>query len=280
MAGINGWLRGVVLALVYVTCSTCAFPLSTLANPSRASTHDSCAAPVVDGPDSVLAGRPYLAIAYAALDRDRALYASLAPLSHSEILQAIAERHSAYMAAIGGWSDGDPAGWILDRVRATGLNATYAGQNVVAGHGATIEGALAFGEAFFAHEAGTGGPHWANITNPNHHYVGMGAAVTGDDGNYTVYLTQVFSDAGACGPTEGDTFSQASDTTPTLRVGSIIHPTVDALLLRSEPYGRVLQSLRASDRLKVVALLNDWAQVQVLPSNLYGWVSTLFVGSD
>jgi hypothetical protein len=280
MAGVNGWLRGVLLALVYVTCSTCLSPRSSFADPARTTSHDACSVPVVDGPDVVLAGRPYLPLAYAALDRDRARYAGLGPLSHSPILQAIAERHSAYMAAIGNWSDTDPAGWILDRVRAAGLDATYAGQNVVAGRGATVESALAFGEAFFAHEAGTDGPHWANITNPNHAYVGMGAAVSGSDGNYTVYLTQVFSDAGTCGAAASDTFTPAGDISPALRVGSIIHPTVDVLYLRSEPYGRVLQNLHAGDRLKVVALLNDWAQVQVLRNGMYGWVSTLFVSGN
>jgi hypothetical protein len=201
-------------------------------------------------------------------------------LHHSAILQAIAERHSAYMASIGGWSDGDPAGSILDRVLATGLDATYAGQNVAAGHGGTVQGALEFGEAFFAREAGTGGPHWANMTNPNHHFIGIGAAVTGSDGDYTVYLTQVYSDAGVCGGGGGDVFSQADNVTPALRAGSIVHPAVDVLMLRREPNGPALEPLHATDQLKVVAVLPDWAQVEVLRDSLYGWVDTQFLSQS
>jgi hypothetical protein len=115
------------------------------------------------------------------------------------------------------------------------------------------------------------------MTNPNHHFMGMGAAITGSAGDYTVYLTQVFADVGSCGTSNGDTFAQASDTTPALRVGSIVYPSVDVLMLRREPDGPVLETLHSGNRLKVIALLPDWAQVEVLRQQIYGWVSTQFV---
>jgi uncharacterized protein YkwD len=280
MAGINSRLRGAALALSFVACSVLTSPLPTIATQVHVYMRANCAAPVLREPAAVLAGLSYLKLAYAAVNRDRAQYAGLGPLSHSDILQAIAERHSSYMASVGGWSDGDPAGWILDRVRATGLNATYAGQNVASMRGPTIDQALASDEALFAREAGTSGPHWANITNPNHHFMGMGAAMTGSAGDYTVYLTQVFSDVGSCGTSSGDTFTQASDIAPALRVGSLVYPSVDTLMLRREPGGIVLETLHANDRLKVIALLPDWAQVEVLRQQIYGWVSTQLVSAS
>jgi hypothetical protein len=220
----------------------------------------------------------YAAFAYQALEQDRARYAGLGPQRRSTILSTIAERHSAYMASIGSWADGDPTGGILARVRAAGLNATYAGQNVVTANGASVNEAITHGEAFFSAEARGGGPHWDNITNPNHYYAGVGIAVLGASGSYTIYLTQVFSDAGGCDAAAAPpTFAAAAATTTVLRVGAIAHPSVDALQLRTQPHGKVIGTLHAQDRLKVIDLQQGWAQVEVLATSTYGWAFASFL---
>jgi uncharacterized protein YkwD len=254
-----------------------ALSVSTSLSPVRASnpagpSASPCAAVPLPTASSTLAGHPYLSLAFNALSHDRARFAGLGPLKRSAALSAVAEAHSQYMASIGSWSDGDPDGWILARVRAAGVDATYAGQNVVTSNGGTVAQAVQNGEAFFGREAGGGGPHWENITNPNHHYVGMGIALLGGPGNYTIYLTQVFADAGGCSAPAADSFSTASATSAGPRVGSTMHPAVDALQLRSEPGGMVIQTLSGSDRLKIVSVHGNWAQVDVLSSQVYGWV--------
>jgi hypothetical protein len=203
-------------------------------------------------------------------------------LRESATLSAIAEAHSAYMASIGGWSDTDPAGYVLARVQAAGVDATYAGQNVVTSDGDTVAHAVQKGEEFFAGEAATGGPHWDNITNPNHHYVGMGIALLGSDGAYTIYLTQVFADAGGCGDASqaDDDISPASDTSGTPQVGSVVKVGTDYLSLRTEPGGALIQTLRATQTLKIVAVQDDWAQVEVLSSQIYGWVYSPLLGGE
>jgi len=221
---------------------------------------------------STQAGHPYLSVAYDALSQDRANYAGLGPLRQSPTLSAIAEAHSAYMASIGTWSDADPAGNILERVRAAGLGAIYAGQNVVVASGETVQDAIAQGEAFFAHEATTGGPHWDNITNPNHHFVGIGIALFGSPGNYNLYLTQVFSDAGICDGTSYSNTATVNAAAITPKVGSIVTPAVDPLNLRAEPAGQVIGTLRIGDKLKVYAVQGCWAQVKSAQTQLYGWV--------
>jgi uncharacterized protein YkwD len=239
-----------------------------------------CVVPPASDTPSVALGHLYLSTAYQALDRDRARFAGLPALRHSAVLSAVAEAHSAYMASIGSWSDGDPSGDILGRVHAAGLaDAVYAGQNVVTANGSTAAEAIRNGEAFFAQEAGGGGPHWDNITNPNHHYVGMGVALLGSAGDYTIYLTQVFSDVGGCAVQSGNQFTQAADVDPPLRIGAIVHPSVDVLQLRSEPQGMVISTLQGADKLKVVDLQGNWAQVEVLAKDLYGWVYAPFLTS-
>jgi hypothetical protein len=228
---------------------------------------------------SVQAGRPFVGYAFQALARDRARYAGLGPLRRSTVLSMIAERHSSYMASFGSWSDGDPDGSILSRVRAAGLSAIYAGQNVVTASGATVPAAITQGEAFFAQEAAGGGPHWDNITNPNHFYVGLGLALLGSSGSYSIYLTQVFSDAGGCATASAADLAPAAETTSQLRIGSIVHPSVDALQLRTEPHGMVIATLHAHDRLKIVDLQQGWAQVKVLSSATFGWVFAGFLVS-
>jgi uncharacterized protein YkwD len=223
------------------------------------------------------AGHPYLSLAFDALARDRARLAGLAKLTPSSALSAVAEAHSAYMASIGSWSDGDPAGYILSRIRSAGVNAVYGGQNVVTANGESVAQAVQSGEAFFAREAGSGGPHWANITNPNHSFVGMGLALLGAPGNYSIYLTQVFADAGGCDIGAAST-SQAAVRSGTPRVGSTVRAGTDYLSLRSEPGGTLIQTLRASQRLKVVAVQQDWAQVEVLANHVYGWVYVPLLG--
>ncbi len=248
----------------------------------RAVTAD-CTAPTRSGDPAITAGRAYLGIAYSALSRDRARYADLGPLTRSAALSAVAELHSAYMASIGSWSDGDPAGDVLERVRAAGVEATYSGQNVVTSSGATVDAAIQNGEAFFAREANGGGPHWDNITNPNHHAVGIGISLSGAPGAYTIYLTQVFADNGGCDtqtaatPPAAPTFSDASATKTNLHVGVVVQPTVDVLQLRSEPMGMVIGHVTPQDRLKVLGLQGNWAQVQVMRSNTFGWIFTAYV---
>jgi hypothetical protein len=203
-------------------------------------------------------------------------------LQRSATLSAIAELHSAYMASIGSWSDGDPAGSILARVQVAGIQAVYAGQNVVTSSGATVGEAIQHGEAFFSREADGGGPHWDNITNPNHHAVGIGISLLGDPGNYTIYLTQVFADSGGCGQTNSSknvTLVDASQTSPNLHAGLVVRPTVDDLQLRSEPKGLVIGHLTSRDKLKVIGVQGNWAQVQVLGSQNFGWVFTQFVSA-
>ncbi len=221
---------------------------------------------------SVVAGRPYLYLAYAALNRDRKRYAGLDPLPRSPALSTIAERHSAYMASIGGWSDFNPEGYILDRVHAAGIDAVYAGQNAVTQDGATVAEAIQRGDQFFAQEANGGGPHWDNITNPNYRAAGLGLALVGSPGNYTIYLTQVFADAGGCITATSQTFSQASDRNTLIRPGSVVHPSVDGLQLRSEPLGMVIGTLSPKDHLRVMTLQDGWGQVNVLHTDTYGWV--------
>jgi uncharacterized protein YkwD len=282
--GVRGFKTGRILTqALLVTVSLLVFiPSSFIAHATasfRARSAD-CTAPVPSTDPAITAGRAYLGIAYGALSRDRARYADLSPLRRSVTLSAIAELHSAYMASIGSWSDGDPAGDILERVRAAGIEATYSGQNVVTSSGATVDAAIQNGEAFFAREANGGGPHWDNITNPNHHAVGIGIWLSGAPGSYTIYLTQVFADNGGCGSpttTTAVTFSNASATKPNLHVGVVVQPTVDVLQLRSEPMGMVIGRVTPQDRLKVLGLEGNWAQVQVMHSNTFGWIFTAYV---
>ncbi|MGH2409963.1 MAG: CAP domain-containing protein, partial [Chloroflexota bacterium] len=264
-------VRGVLLALSLLAFSPRTF-LAHASPAGRASSAD-CPAPNLSTDPAVVAGRPYLGIAYTALSRDRQLYAGLGALRRSSTLSAIAELHSAYMASIGSWSDGDPAGTILDRVQAAGIPAVYSGQNVVTSSGATVSEAIQHGEAFFSREADGGGPHWDNITNPNHHAVGIGISLLGAPGNYTIYLTQVFADSGGCGQTNSSnavTLVDASQTSSNLHAGLVVRPTVDDLQLRSEPKGLVIGHLTSRDKLKVIGLQGNWAQVQVLGSQNFG----------
>ena len=215
----------------------------------------------------------YISFAYRDLAADRTRYAGLAAQRPSAVLSYIAEQHSIYMASIGGWSDGDPAGGILERVRDAGLDATYAGQNVVTATAASVPEAVEQGEAFFAAEAENGGPHWQNITNPNHHYVGMGLVVNGAQGAYTIYLTQVFSDAGGCSSTvTSNSFAPAANISVDLKPGSTVHPTVDELQLRSEPHGLVIGVLQPDDSLRVIETLEGWVHVKVVSTDTFGWV--------
>ena len=244
----------------------------------------SCDAAPAPAP-SIEMGRIYAGAAYRALVRDRARYAGLVAQVESTTLAGIAENHSVYMASIGNWSDGDPAGSILQRVRASGLSATYAGQNVVTASGASVPEAIQQGEAFFAGEAAGGGPHWDNITNPNHRYMGIGVAVLGSAGNYTIYLTQVFSDAGGCTQPASSPATNpappASDPSAasavSLHAGMTVHPTVDVLQLRTEPRGTVIGALHPRDHLQVVAVQQGWAQVKVLSSGMFGWAYAPFL---
>jgi uncharacterized protein YkwD len=272
--------RAILASLPLVTLVTvpCASPPARAQRPAAPA--DSRCAPAASAPTAtVQAGRPYLAIAYQALARDRARYAGLGPQRQSPALSLVAERHSDYMASIGSWSDGDPSGDVLSRVRAMGIEATYAGQNVVTANGATAAAAIEQGESFFAREANGGGPHWDNIANPNHHYVGIGIALLGSPGSYTIYLTQVFSDGGGCAAAAPDTFTPASSVTSTVRIGATVHPTVDTLQLRSAPHGMVIGTLSAHDRMHVVDLKQGWAQVKVLATNMYGWVFASFLAA-
>jgi uncharacterized protein YkwD len=273
MAKTQYWQR-LVWPLLIVTplAGIPSAPIPAHASAARAQVLIRCAATPSATDSSVVAGRQYLPLAYDALTRDREQLAGLSALKRSQTLSMIAEAHSAYMASIDSWSDGDPEGSILTRVRAAGLDATYAGQNVVTANSATIAGAIQNGEAFFAQEAGIGGPHWDNITNPNHHYVGMGVALLGTPGRYTLYLTQVFSDVGGCNTTSSDPFSTASAVTTLPKVGSVVELGVDYVFLRSEPGGMVVHMLRAGDHLKIFDVQDSWAQVESLDTQLYGWV--------
>lgn len=228
-----------------------------------------CAGLARSSGNSVAAGRQYVSLAYAALSRDRARLAGIGPQQASMSLSVVAEQHSAYMASIGTWADGDPAGNILERVRAVGVSATYAGQNVVTASGPTVAAAIANGDAFFAREATTGGPHWENITNPNHRYVGMGIALLGQPGYYTIYLTQVFSDGGGC---VAQLFSDAGSIVTQLRIGEIARPSIDPTTLRTEANGMVISQVHPRNRLQVIDLRDNWAQVHVLHTSMYGWV--------
>lgn len=269
-------VRGVLLALSFLALASA--PHSAHAGSAGRAVATDCPAIDRTTDPAVVAGHPYLGLAFNDLMRDRARYADMGPLRRSAVLTAIAERHSAYMESISSWSDGDPDGTILERVQAAGIPAVYAGQNVVTSSGATVAEAIQGGEAFFAREADGGGPHWDNITNPNHHAVGIGIALLGGPGAYTIYLTQVFADSGGCGQaSEAATFADASQTTPTLHTGMVVHPTVDDLQLRSEPRGQVIGHLDTHDSLKIIDLEGNWAQVQVLGSQNYGWVFTTFV---
>ena len=279
----------VISMIVTVTASltTVLHPPSALGRTAPISATAQCPTPTVDISASVSAGRPYIAAAYQALIDDRAALAGLGPQQCSVALSIVAERHTAYMVSIGGWADGDPSGSILGRVRGMGANATYSGQNVVTAHGATITSAIRQGEAFFAREAYGGGPHWSNITNPNHHYMGLGLALLGNQGNYTIYLTQVFADADAAPgayPSSQTAASTAGSNDPSqaalvsqpLKVSAIAHPTTQ-LMLRTAPQGAVIGMLHPRDRLQIVALQHDWAQVRVLRTNVYGWAYASFL---
>lgn len=270
-------VRGVLLALSLLAFSPRPF-LAHASSAGRAAGAD-CPARDLSIDRAVVAGRSYLGIAYSALTRDRQQYAGLGPLRRSATLSAIAELHSAYMASIGSWSDGDPAGTILARVQAAGIPAVYAGQNVVTSSGATVSEAIQHGEAFFSREADGGGPHWDNITNPNHHAVGIGISLLGDPGNYTIYLTQVFADGGGCAQADSVTLADASQVAPNLHPGLVVRPTVNDLQLRSEPQGLVIGRLTSRDKLKVIGVQGNWAQVQVLGSQNFGWVFTQFVSA-
>ncbi|HXT34687.1 MAG TPA: CAP domain-containing protein [Chloroflexota bacterium] len=270
-------VRAVLLALSLLAFSP--RPFLAHASPSGRASSADCPVSDLSTDPSVVAGRSYLGLAYNALTHDRQQYAGLGPLRRSATLSAIAELHSVYMASIGSWSDGDPAGTILARVQAAGIPAVYAGQNVVTSSGATVSEAIQHGEAFFSREADGGGPHWDNITNPNHHAVGIGISLLGDPGNYTIYLTQVFADSGGCTQANPVTLVDASQVTPALHPGLVVRPTVDDLQLRSEPRGLVIGHLTSRDKLKVIGLQGNWAQVQVLGSQTFGWIFTQFVST-
>jgi hypothetical protein len=151
---------------------------------------------------------------------------------------------------------------------------------VVTANGDTVAHAVQNGEAFFAREAGTDGPHWDNITNPNHQYVGMGIALLGDEGAYTIYLTQVFADVGGCeSASQTDrNLAPAGDVVEAPSVGSVVLVGTDYLSLRTEPEGPLIQTLRASQTVKIVAVQGDWAQVEVLANQIYGWVYAPLLG--
>lgn len=275
---MHGVQRGVIAALTTVAFVLPCLDAPAHAGPSLLLPAARCGMPPASTVQSVGIGHLYLSDAYQALSRDRARFAGLGPQRRSAALSAVAEAHSAYMAAIGSWADGDPAGGILARVRAAGLiDAVYAGQNVVTASGSTVPEAIRNGEAFFAGEAAGGGPHWDNITNPNHHYVGMGLSVLGSPGAYTIYLTQVFSDVGGCATQSEDQLATASSNTTALRPGVVAHPSVDELQLRSEPQGMVIGTLHRQDRLKVIDVQGNWAHVRVLAGDLYGWVYAPFL---
>jgi uncharacterized protein YkwD len=280
----------VISMIVTATASlaTLQHPPPALGRSAPVSTAAHCPTSTAYISPSVTAGRPYLSDAYQALIDDRATLAGLGPQRCSVALSIVAERHTAYMVSIGSWADGDPGGGILGRVRAMGIDATYAGQNVVTAHGATIAQAIQQGDAFFAREASSGGPHWANITNPNHHYMGLGVAVLGNEGDYTIYLTQVFADAdaaagaypssqqGAAPASSPDSTTQASFVTQPLKVSAIAHATTQ-LMLRTAPHGAVIGILHPRDRLQIVDLREGWAQVRVLRDNVYGWAFAGFL---
>ena len=282
MAGTTGWkrfLQSALLVLPFIAISHS--PSHAAAAVSAAGLTIDCSSVSWSSSPSVQAGHPFLSLAFDALTRDRQRYAGLGALRESATLSAVAEAHSAYMASIGSWSDMDPAGYILARVQAAGIAATYAGQNVVTADGDTVAHAVQKGEEFFAGEAGTGGPHWDNITNPNHHYVGMGIALLGSEGAYTIYLTQVFADAGGCGDaSQADDIAPAGDTSATPHVGSVVKVGTDYLSLRTEPGGALIQTLRATQTVKIVAVQDDWAQVEVLSNQLYGWVYIPLLGGE
>jgi hypothetical protein len=269
-------VRGVLVAASLFVVS----PPSLFARANAAHRAADCPAVAQSTDPTVVAGRPYLGIAYDALSHDRARFAGLGPLRRSATLSVVAERHSSYMASIGSWSDGDPAGTVLARVQAAGVQAEYSGQNVVTSNGGTVDQAIQTGEAFFAREADGGGPHWDNITNPNHHAVGIGISLSGSPGSYTIYLTQVFADTGSCGAASQATFTDASYTKSSLHVGAVVHPTVDDLQLRSEPKGLVIGQVTSRDRLKVLDLDGGWAQVHVMKSKTFGWIFTAFVAAS
>lgn len=268
--------------------ATVQHPPPALGRPAPVSAAAQCPTPTADISGSVAAGRTYIAQAYQALIDDRANLARLGPQLCSVALSIVAERHTAYMVSIGGWSDGDPAGSVLSRVRGMGIDATFSGQNVVTAQGATIASAIRQGEAFFAREANGGGPHWDNITNPNHHYMGLGLAVLGSAGSYTIYLTQVFADADSApgvypssrqgaAVTPGTTNpTQASFVAQPLKVSAIAHATT-RLMLRTAPLGAVIGVLHPRDRLLIVDLQYGWAQVRVLRTNVYGWAFAGFL---
>src|SRR5579863_7291408 len=109
-------VRGVLLALSLL--AFCPRPFLAHASPSGRASSADCPTLDLSADPAVVAGRAYLGLAYNALTRDRQRYAGLGALQRSSTLSAIAELHSAYMASIGSWSDGDPAGTILDRVQA------------------------------------------------------------------------------------------------------------------------------------------------------------------
>lgn len=268
--GLKCSLSLVALTLAPIVSTVNRSPAAASSAPGRCS---AAAAPTA----GTQMGRLYLPAAYQALSADRSRNAGLGPQAQSTSLSQIAERHSAYMASIGNWSDGDPEGSILERVRAAGLQATFAGQNVVTANGASVPEAIARGESFFAQEANGGGPHWANITNPSHHFVGIGIAALGGPGAYTIYLTQVFSDAGGCVALPMQSFAKAATTTAPVHAGTVVHPSVDALQLRTEPNGSVITSLHIRDRLKVLAVRDGWVQVRVLGTGLYGWAFAAFL---
>jgi hypothetical protein len=87
----------------------------------------------------------------------------------------------------------------------------------------------------------------------------------------------VFADAGGC-DTSAPSTSQAAVRSGIPRVGSTVRAGTDYLSLRSEPGGTLIQTLRASQRLKVVAVQQDWAQVEVLANQVYGWVYVPLLG--
>ncbi len=281
MAGTTGWKRFLQSALLVAPFTAFShIPINASAAASGDSAVVSCPSVPWSGASVVQAGHPYISVAFEALARDRQRYAGLGALHRSLTLSAVAEAHSAYMASISSWSDGDPSGTVLARVRAAGVDASYAGQNVVTANGDTVQHAVQNGEAFFAREAGTGGPHWDNITNPDHHYVGMGIALLGTAGDYTIYLTQVFADAGGC---EADTQSNTASTSAaayggTPRVGSVVVVGTDYLSLRTEPAGTLIETLRATQSVKVVSIQGDWVQVEVLDDQMYGWVYAPLLG--
>ena len=113
----------------------------------------------------------------------------VAPLRTCPALSAAAQGYALSMAETDRFAHVDAAGsGVRERLRAAGYRATATGENIAAGY--TTPAAVMNGWI-------TSPGHFANLTNPAFHHVGIGRAAR-DGTRYGIYWVLEFGSGGPC----------------------------------------------------------------------------------